>query len=59
MALICRDVNITTARTVDNSVINIEDNEAWEMLKIHAVPLVRDMGKGREGLHKMRDEIHA
>jgi hypothetical protein len=59
MALIYRDVIITAARTVDNGVIDVEENESWERFKIHTVPLVRYMGKATEGLQKMRDEIHA
>jgi hypothetical protein len=58
MALIYRNVIITAARTVHKGVINVEENESWESLKIHAVPLVEYMGKGTEGLHKMWDEIH-
>jgi len=59
MALTYRDVIINVARTVDKGVIDVEEYESWERLKVHAVPLVRYMGKGREGLQKMRDEIHA
>jgi hypothetical protein len=59
MALIYRDVIITAARTVDKGVIDVEENESWERLKIHAVPLVRYMGKGTEGLQKMREEFEA
>jgi len=57
MALIYRDVIITARRTVDKEVIDEEENESWERLKIHAVPLVRYMGKGTEGLQKMREEF--
>jgi len=57
MALIDRDVIITTARTVDKGVFNVEENESWERLHIHAVPLMRNMQKGTEGLQTMRDEI--
>jgi hypothetical protein len=59
MALMYRDVIITAARTVDKGVIDVEENESWERLKIHAVPLVRYMGKGTEGLQKMREEFEA
>jgi hypothetical protein len=31
---------ITAARTVDKGVVDVEDNESWEWLKIHALPLV-------------------
>jgi hypothetical protein len=58
IALIYCDI-ITTARTVDKGVIDVEENECWERLNIHAVRLVRYMGKGTESLPKMRDEIHS
>jgi len=44
---------------VDKGVIEVEENESWERLKIHAVPLVRSRGKGTQGLRKMQHEIHA
>jgi hypothetical protein len=59
MAMQYRDVFITAARTVDRGVVDVEGNETWERLKIHAVPLVRYMGKGAEGLQKMREEFEA
>ena len=59
MALLYRDIIISAARTVDMGVIDVEGNESWERLKIHAVPLIRYMGKGTEGLQKMREEIQA
>ena len=37
----------------------MEENESWEKLNIHRVPLLRYMGKGSEGLQKMREEIQA
>jgi hypothetical protein len=59
MALQYRDIIITAARTVDKGVVDVEENESWERLKIHAVPLIRYMGKGTEGLQKMREEFEA
>jgi hypothetical protein len=59
MAMQYRDVIITAVRTVDRGVVDVEENETWERLKIHAVPLVRYMGKSTESLRKMRDEIEA
>jgi len=53
------DIIITAARTVDNGVVDGEENETWERLKIHAVPLVRYMRTGTEGLQKMREEFEA
>jgi len=41
MALYYRDIIITAARTVDTGVVDVEENESWERLKIHAVPLIR------------------
>jgi len=59
MAMQYRDIIITAARTVDRGVVDVEENETWERLKIHAVPLMRYMGKGTEGLQKMREEFEA
>jgi len=59
MALQYRDIIITGARTVDKGVVDVEENESWERLKIHTVSLVRYMGKGMEGLQKMREEFEA
>ena len=59
MAMQYHDIIITAARTVDRGVVDVEENETWERLKIHAVPLVRYMGKGTEGLQKMREEFEA
>jgi len=59
MAMRYRDVIITAARTVDRGVVDVEENETWERLKNHAVPLERYMGKGTEGLQKMREEDKA
>jgi len=57
MAMQYCDIIITAARTVDRGVVDVEENETWERLKIHAVPLVRYMVKGTEGLQKMREEF--
>jgi len=59
MALQYRDIIITAVRTVNKGVVDVEENETWERLMIHAVPLIRYMGKGTEGLQKMRDEFEA
>jgi hypothetical protein len=53
MGMRYRDIIITAARTVDREVVHVEENETWERLQIHAVPLVRYIGKGTEGLQKM------
>jgi len=53
MSLMYNDVIIKAAHTVDTAVIDVEENESWERLRIHAVPLVRYMGNGTEGLQKM------
>jgi hypothetical protein len=57
MALHYRDIIITAARTVDKGVMDVEENESWERLKIHRVPLARYMGEGTEGLQKIRDQF--
>jgi len=58
MALIYCDIIITAVRTVSKAVIEVEQNDTWQRLKIHAVPLVRYMGKGTEGLQLTWDEMH-
>jgi hypothetical protein len=57
MAMQYRDIIITAARTVDRGVVDVKENEAWERLKIHAVPLVQYMGNCTEGLQKMREAV--
>jgi outer membrane biosynthesis protein TonB len=57
MAVHYRDIIITAARTVDKGVVDVEEKESWQRLKIHTVPLIRYMGKGTEGLEKMREEF--
>jgi len=59
MALQYRDIIITAARTVDKGVVDVEENESWEMLKIHIIPLIRYLGKGTEGLPKIQEEFEA
>jgi len=41
MALQYPDIITTAARTVDKGVVDIEENESLESLKIYVVPLVR------------------
>jgi hypothetical protein len=41
MSLQYRVIIITAARTVHKGVVDVEENESWERLKIHALPLVR------------------
>ena len=59
MALDYCEVIINAARTVNKGVNKVEENQSWERQKVHAVPLLRYMGKGTEGLQMMQDEIHA
>jgi predicted phage tail protein len=59
MALGYRNIIITAARTVDKSVVDVKENESWEWLMIHAVPLVWYMGRGKEGLLMIREEFEA
>jgi len=54
-----RDIIITAARTFEKGVMHVEENEFWERLKIHKVPLMRYMGKSTERLQKMREEFEA
>jgi len=59
MPLQCRNIIITAARTVDKGVVDVEENQSCERLMIHTVPLIRYMGKGTEGLQKMREKFEA
>jgi len=59
LALQHRDIIITEAMTVDKGVMDVEDNESWARLMIHAVPFIRYMGKGKEGVHKTGEEFEA
>jgi hypothetical protein len=44
---------ITAARTVDRGVVDVDGNETWQSIKFYVVPLVRYMGKGREGMEQV------
>ena len=59
IAMVYRDIIITVVGTVDRGVVDVEENETWERLKIHAVPLARYMGTGTDGRQKMQDEFEA
>jgi hypothetical protein len=59
MAMQHRDIIIRAARTVARGAVDVEDNDTWERLKIHGVPLVRYMGKGTECLQTMEEEFEA
>jgi hypothetical protein len=52
-------VVIKAARIVDRGIIGFEENEAWQRLKIHGVPLNRYVRRGTNGLEKLREEIQA
>jgi hypothetical protein len=54
-----RNIIIPAARTVDRGVVDVEENETWERLKIYAIPLVGFMGKGTKGKQKLREEFEA
>jgi hypothetical protein len=49
-----RNIIITGTRTVNRGVMDVQEHETCERIKIHAVPLVRYMGKGTTGLQQMR-----
>jgi len=59
MALQYCDIIITAGRRVYKEVVDVEESESWERLKIDAVPLIRYMGKDTDGLEKMRAEFEA
>lgn len=39
--------------------MDVEDNESWEMLKVHTIPPVPYMGTGTEVVQKLREEFEA
>jgi hypothetical protein len=55
----CHQVIIANARTVEEAVIDVEENESWERLQIDRVQLVRYLGRSTEGLQRMREEFEA
>ena len=57
MALRYHHIIITAARTVHKGVVDVKENESWEKLMIHAVPLTRYMGKATEDPQMMREEF--
>jgi len=59
MALLYRNIVFTAEKMVNKGVVDVEENESWARLKIHAVPLIRYMWKGREWKQKMRAEFGA
>jgi len=59
MALRYHDMIITATQTVQKGVVDVQENQSWEWLMIHAVPLVRYMRKGTEGLQTMLEESEA
>jgi len=58
MAMIFCHVLNSVALTVGNSVIDLTEIMSWERITMHAVPGVRYMGKGTEGVPKMQDAIN-
>jgi hypothetical protein len=53
------NIIINATRMVEKGVLNIAENDSWEILNVHLVPLMRYMGIGTEGLQMLKDEIHA
>jgi hypothetical protein len=54
-----RDMIITAATTIDRGVVDVEENDPLERLKINGVPLIRYTGKATEGLWTMREEFES
>jgi hypothetical protein len=48
---------VTAVRTAETGGVDINEHETWKRLIIHAVPIMRYIGKGTEGLQKMRREF--
>ena len=59
MAIWYCDIIIMTVKTDNRAVVDAEENETWDSLKIYPVPFVRYMGKGTQDLQKFRDEFEA
>jgi hypothetical protein len=59
MALQYHEIILTAVRTIKKCIVDVEENESWERLKIRPVPLVRYMGKGTECLQKMQEQFDA
>jgi short subunit dehydrogenase-like uncharacterized protein len=57
MVLWYRFIIFIAARTVNKAVIDFEQNETRERLKIHTVHLVQYIGKGTDGQQKMREHF--
>jgi len=60
MSIRYREIVIKAARKVDAGIVDIETNELWERVKLHAINFDRYLGKktGR-GLEELRQELHA
>jgi len=56
MALRYCEIIITAVRTVNNGVVDVEEDESCKRVKMHAVCLVQYMGQRTEGLSKMLEE---
>jgi len=53
------DLIVNAARGVDKGITEVEASDAWIKLRVHGLPLRRFMGRGTEGLRKMKEEIEA
>jgi len=53
MALQYHNRIITAVRMVNTGVVDVEENESWDGIKIHAVHLVWYMGKDTDGLQML------
>jgi hypothetical protein len=52
-------VIIKVAHIVDRGIICFKENEVWQRLKLHGLPLNRYVGRGTNGLQKLQQEIQA
>jgi hypothetical protein len=59
MALQYHDIIFCAARTVDKEVVDVQQNESWEKLKIHTVLLILYGGQGTEARQKMEEAFEA
>jgi hypothetical protein len=53
------DLIINAARGADKGVTEVEASDAWIKLRVHGLPLRRFMGRGSEGVMKIKEDIEA
>ena len=52
-----RDEVIQAARSADPGVTGLQTRTAWWLLKVHAIPVARSLGRGSGGTDTLREEL--